>query len=139
MPSASVFAQRMAPGLSAGQDIYMMTDRNAEAGNIGTLGLNARFGAAYLRAICSHAGVGFTETTIDEDVLAVDATVDFAISPARVQIKCSIRFKIKKGKTASWQAEESWWGKRISISKEQRLTASTLVAWADEVSSCFMP
>ena len=81
---------------------------------LGTLspnGSKARFGAAYVRAVCSHAGVGFTETTIDEDVLAVDGQVDFAISPARVQIKCTGKFRISGGKTATWGAEESWFGK----------------------------
>lgn len=92
----------------------MVADTSSEPDSIGTLtasGSKARFGAAYLHAICSHAGVGFTETTMDEDVLAIDGTVDFAISPVRVQIKCTGQFRIQGGKTASWQAEESWWGK----------------------------
>ena len=91
----------------------MAIETSSEPESIGTLtsrGSKARFGAAYLRAICSHAGVGFTETTIDEDVLAVDGTVDFAVSPVRVQIKCTGQFRIAGGRTASWQAEESWWG-----------------------------
>jgi hypothetical protein len=92
----------------------VVAETRSEADSIGTLspkGSKARFGAAYLRAVCSHAGVGFTETTIDEDVLAIDGTVDFAVSPARVQIKCTGQFRISGGPTASWQAEENWWGK----------------------------
>lgn len=69
----------------------------------------ARFGAAYVRAVCNHAGVGFTETEIDQDVQAVDGTVDFDLSPARVQIKCTGQFRINGGRTASWPSEKGWW------------------------------
>lgn len=183
-------ADAIAIGLSAGDDMSVIADTRTEVGLIGSLGPNgskARFGVAYLRAICSHAGVSFSETAIDEDVLAVDGEIGFAVCPARVQIKCTGRFKIKGGKTASWSAEESWWGKwhqslipvyfvlvvvdpddqplwldhqlegtfyraaafwvrvdqlpdrsRISIPKEQRLTAATLAVWAEEVRSCFV-
>jgi hypothetical protein len=97
-----------------GQYELMVAATTPQPSSVGTLspnGSKARFGAAYVRAICSHAGVGFTETSIDEDVLAVDGTVDFAVCPARVQIKCTGKFRISGGKTASWEAEESWWGK----------------------------
>lgn len=40
-------------------------------------GRKARYGAAYFRAICAQAGVAFTEASIDEDVMAVDGSVDF--------------------------------------------------------------
>jgi Domain of unknown function (DUF4365) len=92
----------------------VVADTSSEPDSVATLsstGSKARFGAAYVRAICSHAGVGFTETTIDEDVLAVDGTVDFAAASVRVQIKCTGQYRITSGKTASWHAEESWWGK----------------------------
>lgn len=91
----------------------MAVDTGPAPRSIGTLSSNgskSRFGAAYVRAICSQAGVGFQETSPDEDVLAVDGTVDFAVSPVRVQIKCTGRFRISGGKTATWQAEESWLG-----------------------------
>jgi hypothetical protein len=74
-------------------------------------GSKARFGVAYLRAICSQAGVGFTETSIDEDVLAVDGEVNFELASARVQVKCTGGFKIQSGPTATWPTEESWWNK----------------------------
>lgn len=92
----------------------MVAETSSERDSVGTLGPNgskARFGAAYVRSVCSHAGVGFTETTIDEDVLAIDGTVDFAVSPARIQIKCTGQFKIAGGQSAGWQADETWWGK----------------------------
>jgi len=91
----------------------MTAETTSEPNSVGTLSSNgskARFGVAYVRAVCSQAGVGFTETSPDEDVLAVDGQVDFAMSPARVQVKCTGRFRIPGGNTASWQAEESWWG-----------------------------
>lgn len=167
----------------------MVAETTSEPNSVGTLsstGSKARFGVAYVRAVCSQAGVGFSETSPDEDVLAVDGQVDFAISPARVQIKCTGRFRIPGRKTASWQAEESWLGKwrrsmipvyfvlvvvdpddqlewlhhqdngtlhraaafwvrvdrlpdrsRITVPRDQRLTADTLPLWAAEVAECF--
>lgn len=70
-------------------------------------GAKGRFGVSYVRSIISQAGVGFTETPPDEDVLAVDGTVDFAIASARIQVKCSSRFKIAGG-SASWHSELHW-------------------------------
>jgi hypothetical protein len=90
----------------------MTADTSPEATPIATLGVNgakARFGAAYLRTIFSHAGVGFMETTIDEDVLAIDGKIEFAMGDARVQVKCTGQFRIDGGTTASWPAEETWW------------------------------
>lgn len=84
------------------------------ASSISTLtpnGCKARFGAAYVRAICSHAGVGFTENSPDEDVLAVDGKVELAEGYVRVQIKCTGQYRIVGGKTASWPAEQNWWDK----------------------------
>jgi hypothetical protein len=167
----------------------MSAEATSEPNSVATLsptGSKARFGVAYVRAICSQAGVGFTETSPDEGVLAVDGQVDFRMSPARVQIKCTGRFRIPTGRTASWQAEESWRGKwnqskipvyfvlvvvdpddqlawlqhqddgtlhraaafwvrvdrlpdrsRITVPKDQRLTAATLTLWAAEVDACF--
>jgi hypothetical protein len=68
----------------------------------------ARFGVAYFKAVCSQAGIGFSETPIDEDVLAVDGTVNFAEAPVMVQIKCTGRFRVTGGATASWPAEATW-------------------------------
>jgi hypothetical protein len=91
--------------------VAVTTPQPAPVGTLSPNGSKARFGAAYVRAICSHAGVGFDETTIDEDVLAVDGSVNFATCPARVQIKCTGKFRISGGRTATWKAEESWFGK----------------------------
>src|SRR5687768_16882211 len=83
--------------------------------SIATLSANgskARFGVAYVRAVCSQAGVGFKETSIDEDVLAIDGEIDFAVAAARVQIKCTGQFRINGGgDTATWPAEPAWWTK----------------------------
>jgi hypothetical protein len=92
----------------------MTIPRQAEPRDIATLGSNgakARFGVAYLRSICSQAGVGFTETSIDEDVLAIDGKVEFAVADVRVQVKCTGRFKINSGETATWPADRGWWKK----------------------------
>jgi len=74
-------------------------------------GAKARFGIAYLRAVCSQAGVGFDETSIDEDVLAIDGKIEFEAAAARVQVKCTGQFRIDGGDTATWPAESGWWAK----------------------------
>jgi Domain of unknown function (DUF4365) len=79
--------------------------------SVATLDANrakSRFGVAYMRAVCSQAGVGFQETSPDEDVLAVDGNVEFEIAPARVQVKCTGQFRLKGGLTATWPIDESW-------------------------------
>lgn len=68
----------------------------------------SRFGIAYVRAVCSQAGVGFQETSADEDVLAVDGSVEFEIAPARAQVKCTGQFRLKGGATATWPVDDSW-------------------------------
>ncbi|WP_391647603.1 DUF4365 domain-containing protein [Streptomyces violarus] len=78
--------------------------------SIATLGPNAakgRFGVAYVKSIFSQAAVGFNETAPDEDAIAVDGSLEFAIAAARVQIKCSSQFKIS-GKSATWDSELHW-------------------------------
>lgn len=52
-------------------------------------GRKARYGAAYIRTIASQAGCSFTETSIDEDKLAIDGTVGFAAGDVRFQVKCT--------------------------------------------------
>lgn len=66
-----------------------------------------RFGVAYVKSIFSQAAVGFNETAPDEDAIAVDGSLEFAIAAARVQIKCSAQFKIS-GKSATWDSELHW-------------------------------
>lgn len=61
-------------------------------------GRRARYGAAYVRVLCAHAGATFTETAVDEDIMAIDGTIDFARMPVRVQIKCTSKFSVPGGK-----------------------------------------
>ncbi|MGY0006549.1 DUF4365 domain-containing protein [Micromonospora sp. I033] len=92
----------------------MVIPHQPDSMGISTLGVNgckARFGVAYLRAVCSQAGVGFAETSIDEDVLAIDGRIEFAVADARVQVKCTGKFRINGGDTATWPAEKQWWSK----------------------------
>ena len=70
-------------------------------------GRRARYGAAFVRALCAHAGAAFTESSIDEDIMAIDGTVDFARMPVRVQIKCTSKFSIPGGKF-TLPLESSW-------------------------------
>lgn len=95
------------------QDRFM-SESERLAGSVATLttnGAKARFGVAYLRAVCSHAGLGFAETSIDEDVLAIDGVINFALAEVRVQVKCTGQFRINGGGTATWPAEDAWWEK----------------------------
>ncbi|WP_226961289.1 MULTISPECIES: DUF4365 domain-containing protein [Streptomyces] len=90
-------------------------------GSISTLDASAakgRYGVAYVRSIFSQAAVGFNETSPDEDAIAVDGSLEFAIAAARVQVKCSSQFKIA-GKSATWNSElhwrESWATSRVPV------------------------
>ena len=67
-------------------------------------GRRAHYGAAYMRVLCAHAGASFTESSMDEDIMAIDGAVDFARMPVRVQIKCTSRFIVLGGKF-TWPLE----------------------------------
>lgn len=67
----------------------------------------ARYGAAYVRALCAHAGASFAETSIDEDIMAIDGQIDFARMPVRVQIKCTSQFSVA-GSKLTLPLEPSW-------------------------------
>lgn len=69
-----------------------MTSATVEVPSIPTLDANhqrARYGVSYLKNICAQAGVGLTESSPDEDVLAIDCGVEFAELSVRVQVKCT--------------------------------------------------
>jgi hypothetical protein len=70
-------------------------------------GRKARYGVAYLRSIFSQAGVGFTETSIDEDVSAIDGTVNFHEFDTRIQVKCTSTLKLS-GRSISWKLDQLW-------------------------------
>lgn len=54
----------------------------------------ARYGVAYVEALCAHAGTDFRESSPDTDVSAVDGSIEFARMPVRVQIKCTSRYQV---------------------------------------------
>lgn len=70
-------------------------------------GRRARYGAAFLRTLCAHAGASFSETSVDEDIMAIDGTVDFARMPIRVQIKCTSKFSVR-GTKFTLPLEPTW-------------------------------
>jgi hypothetical protein len=81
-----------------------------DAPDIATLtenGRKARFGVMYMRTICAQAGVGFNETSPDEDVLATDGDVIFREANVRVQIKCTSGLTLE-GPSASWEVRPEW-------------------------------
>lgn len=49
-----------------------------------------RFGVAYVRAIMASAGVGFDETSADEDVVGIDGKIAFRPGDVRLQVKASV-------------------------------------------------
>ncbi|GAA1880808.1 DUF4365 domain-containing protein [Asanoa iriomotensis] len=67
----------------------------------------ARYGIAYVSAVFSQAGVPFTETSPDEDHLAVDGVLNLGTAPICIQVKCSGQFRIR-GRSASWSVEPEW-------------------------------
>lgn len=78
-------------------------------------GRKARYGLAYLRSICSQAGVGMTENSPDEDVLAVDCKVEFNEADVRVQVKCTSQWQLA-GRSMSIPVEPDWirkWDKNL--------------------------
>jgi hypothetical protein len=88
------------------------TSRTKVGAVTGTLTLNgqkARYGIAFVRSICAHAGVGVVETSPDEDVIAVDCDIQFPEANVRVQVKCTSGLTIG-GATKSWSLSESWIG-----------------------------
>ena len=70
-------------------------------------GRKARFGVSYVRSVCAQAGVGFQETSPDEDILAVDCDVKFREANVGVQVKCTSSLTIR-GRSASWHLDEGW-------------------------------
>jgi hypothetical protein len=70
-------------------------------------GRKARYGIAYVRSICSQAGVPLQETEPDEDVLAVDCSIGFPQGDVRVQVKCTSRWMIS-GKSLTFPVEQEW-------------------------------
>jgi hypothetical protein len=67
----------------------------------------ARYGVAYLRSICSQAGVMLRETDADEDAIAIDCALTLDYIPVPVQVKCTTQFTIK-GSSASWRMDPKW-------------------------------
>jgi hypothetical protein len=76
-------------------------------GNFTDNSRRARYGVAYLRALCATAGVGLAETSPDEDVDAIDATIKFARASAEVQVKCTSGFRVGTG-SATLALEPGW-------------------------------
>lgn len=87
---------------------------SAGPGTFGDNGRKARYGVSYLRSVCSQAGVGVTETGVDEDVLAIDCVLMFAEGQVVVQVKCTSG-KTIGGKTAAVSLKPEWcekWAKQ---------------------------
>lgn len=77
------------------------------AGRLDANRRKSRYGVAYLRSICSQAGMPMQENSPDEDVLAVDCDVKFAEAPVLVQLKCTSKLKLT-GQTASVALKPDW-------------------------------
>lgn len=75
--------------------------------NFSDNGRRGRYGVAFLRSLAAHAGVGCMENSPDEDVDAVDVSLQFARASLRVQVKCTGTFKVGPGQ-ATLQLEPGW-------------------------------
>lgn len=68
----------------------------------------ARYGVAYVQNVAAQFGVGFKETSPDEDFLAVDGTLGFRPAEVRVQIKCTTQpFSVTTGELR-WPVKAAW-------------------------------
>lgn len=85
----------------------MPDDDDPAVASLSDNGRKARYGVSYVRAICSQAGVTMTETSPDEDVLAVDCQVHFEPGDVRVQVKCTSSWTIG-GASLTFPLEERW-------------------------------
>jgi hypothetical protein len=68
----------------------------------------ARYGVAYLRSICAQAGYGLSETSADEDVLAIDCTLETRGIGIRVQVKCTTKAFSHRTRELSWHVQDHW-------------------------------
>lgn len=84
----------MNPGFSGGRTLDLS-------------GQKGRYGVTYLRNVCAQFGVGFKETSTDEDMLAIDGTIEFPALGIRVQVKCTKKDFNQSG-YISWQVKEAW-------------------------------
>jgi len=46
--------------------------------------------------VCAQAGVGLSETSPDEDILAIDCAVEYPEAPVRVQVKCTSQLGLER-------------------------------------------
>lgn len=75
----------------------------------------ARYGVAYVRSVCSEAGVPMSETSPDEDVYAIDAHVRFPELDVPLQVKCTSKLTVT-GVSASIASDPAWLQKwRMSL------------------------
>jgi hypothetical protein len=88
-------------------DVEVPAQRAAYRGNLSDNACKARYGVTYLRALCNQAGLPPTETSPDEDALAIDCMIAFPMGVILAQVKCTSQFKLR-GKTASWPIKLHW-------------------------------
>lgn len=94
-------------GLHSVPDVDVPAQRTTFRGSLTDNGCKARYGVAYLRALCSQAGLLMSEISPDEDAQAIDCMIIFRTGIVTVQVKCTSQFKLK-GRTASWPMELHW-------------------------------
>lgn len=86
------------------------------AGPLTHNGAQARYGVAFVRSLSAQAGYGLTETSLDEDVLAIDCKLEAPPGDIRVQVKCTTRAFSKKQRYISYTVEDHWrevWEKNL--------------------------
>lgn len=88
-------------------DIDVPLQQRPYRGSLSDNACKARYGVAYLRALCSQAGLPLSETSPDEDAQAIDCMILFRRGIVFVQVKCTSQFTLG-GKTASWPMDLHW-------------------------------
>jgi hypothetical protein len=68
----------------------------------------SRYGVAFVRTLCAQAGFGFTETSLDEDTLAVDCTLEAPAQGIRVQVRSTTQAFTKKDRSLAFGVADHW-------------------------------
>ncbi|WP_165036505.1 DUF4365 domain-containing protein [Candidatus Protofrankia californiensis] len=80
-----------------------------EFGRLDLSGAIGRYGVSYVRKVCAHAHIPFSENSPDEDIFALDGEIKFIEGSIRVQIKGTTQWTLNGGRsTLAFPVGEDW-------------------------------
>jgi hypothetical protein len=86
-----------------------------------------RLGVAYVRKVCAHAHIGFTETSPQEDVLGLDGHVDYDAGTVRLQVKATTRWAVAGSRETLRLTLDSGWAEKWSRQKTPAFLVAVLL------------